>query len=74
MNDREALLTAISDLVLIRDSQGSVIDVTETASQLLRSYPDAGLSIEEIAVHIETMGVIVGAALLTGNRADKDAA
>ncbi len=74
MNDREALLTAISDLVLIRDSQGSVIDVTEAASQLLRSYPDAGLGIEEIAVHVETMGVIVGAALLTGNGTNKDAA
>ena len=74
MTDREALLTAISDLVLIRDSQGSVIDVSEAAAQLLRSYPDAGLSIEEIAVHIETMGVIVGAALLTGNGPDRDAA
>jgi hypothetical protein len=74
MSDREALLTAISDMVLIRDSQGAVIDVTETASQLLRSYPDAGLSVDEIVVHIETMGVIVGATLLTGNEPDKNAA
>jgi hypothetical protein len=74
MSERAALLNAISDMVLIRDSQGSVIDVRETASQLLRSYPDAGLSVEEIVVHIETMGVIVGAALFTGSEPDKDAA
>lgn len=74
MTDREALLTAISDMVLIRDAQGSVIDVSETAAQLLRSYPDAGMTLQEIVVHIETMGVIVGAALLTGSGSDRDAA
>ena len=50
---------------LLRDAQGSVIDVSETAAQLLRSYPDAGMTLQEIVVHIETMGVIVGAMILS---------
>jgi hypothetical protein len=74
MDDREGLLTAISDMVLVRDAASSVIDVSETAAQLLLSYPDAGLTLEEIKVHIETMGVIVGATLLTGHERDRDAA
>jgi hypothetical protein len=48
-----------------------VIDVSTVAFEIARDHPNSGMSLNEIAAHIETMGIIVGATLLLGNQLDR---
>jgi hypothetical protein len=69
MSNRTALQNAIIDYVAGMEGAGNVIDVNAAAVKLSSTYPQSGLTIDEICRLIEEAAVRSGATLLSGSKA-----
>ena len=70
MSNRTALQNAILDYVAGMEGAGNVIDVNAAAIKLSTTYPQSGMTIDEICRLIEEAAVKSRAALLSGNKAN----
>ena len=66
MSRETSLLSAVADYVVEHEANRNVVDVNAAALELSSSYPESGLTIDQIAGKIERCAVLCGATILSG--------